>query len=146
MPNTLVKSKWSSGYLQFTDNSGNIQAAFNANGFQAYKLPVVAKTASYTVTAAESGTLFTTTGATGAVEFTLPSKAAGLHFWFFNTVDQNMTVTADAVDTIVTFNDAAADSVATSTSSEKTPSPPGHVPSEISAFTSVTMSDELVVA
>ena len=119
MPVTKIKSKWSSGYLQWTDNSGNVQAAFNANGFQAYKLPVVAKTGDYTVTAAESGTIFTTTGATGAVTFTLPSKAAGLHYWFFNTVDQNMTVAPDAVDTMVTFNDAAADSVAVSTSSEK---------------------------
>ena len=119
MPVTKVKSKWSSGYLQWTDNSGNIQAAFNANGFQAYKLPVVAKAANYTVTAAESGTLFTTTGATGAVTFTLPAKAAGLHFWFYNTVDQDMIVASDAVDTMVAFNDAAADSVATSTASEQ---------------------------
>ena len=114
-----VKGRSSSGYLQFQDLSGNYLAGFNANGFQVAKLPVVAKTASYSVTAAESGTLFTTTGATGAVTFTLPTKAAGLHFYFYNTADQDMIVAPDAVDTMVAFNDAEADSVATSTASEQ---------------------------
>ena len=80
---------------------------------------VTAKTSDYTVTAAESGTIFTTEGAGGAVNFTLPSQGAGLHYWFTNAEDQNMTITADTADTMVTFNDVAADSVAFSTSSEK---------------------------
>ena len=80
---------------------------------------VTAKTSDYTVTAVESGTIFTTEGAGGAVNFTLPSQGAGLHFWFTNAEDQNMTITADTADTMVTFNDVAADSVAFSTSSEK---------------------------
>ena len=114
-----VKGRTPSGYLQFQDLSGNYLAGFNAQGFQLAKLPVVAKAASYTVTAAESGTLFTTTGASGAVTFTLPAKVAGLHFWFYNTVAQDMIVASDAVDTMVAFNDVAADSVATSTNSEE---------------------------
>lgn len=81
---------------------------------------IVAKTADYTVLDADTGTLFTTTGATGAVNFTLPAaEKVGLHYEFFNTVDQNMTVTAGTADTMVVFNDVAADSVSYSTSSEK---------------------------
>lgn len=83
------------------------------------KQGVTAKTADYSVLATDSGKVFTTTGATGAVNFTLPAKAVGLEFTFINTVDQNMTITPDAVDTVVTFNDVAADTVAFSTVGEK---------------------------
>jgi hypothetical protein len=79
------------------------------------KARIIAKTADYTVKATESGAIFTTTGASGAVNFTLPAKAAGLIYTFINTVGQNMVITPDAVDTIVTFNDAAADTVTFST-------------------------------
>ena len=52
----------------------------------AYRRNVVAKTADYTVTAAESGTIFTTQGATAAVIFTLPATTScdGLEFIFYN--------------------------------------------------------------
>lgn len=89
---------------------------------QGYRLPQrneVAKTASYTVVAGDVGTFFTTTGASGAVVFTLPAIAAGLYFWFLNTVDQSMTVTSAAGTDIVTFDNAEATSLAFSTSSEK---------------------------
>ena len=119
MPVTKVKSEWVAGDLVFKDNDGATVAVIGADGFQSYKRPVTAKTANYTVTAAESGTLFTTTGATGAVTFTLPAKVAGLHYWFYNTVDQDLIVAPDAVDTMVAFNDAEADSVATSTAGEQ---------------------------
>jgi hypothetical protein len=79
-----------------------------------------AKTANYTVVAADAGTLFTTTGASGAVTFTLPALAAGAGpFGFLNTVDQNMIVASAAGDDIVALHDASADSVAFSTSSQK---------------------------
>lgn len=79
-----------------------------------------AKTADYTCTKYDSGTIFHTTGATAAVNFTLPKIADGpFYFLFVNGADQNMTVTAGTADTAVTFNDLAADSVAFSTSSEK---------------------------
>lgn len=86
----------------------------------AFKLNVVAKTASYSVLPSESGTLFTTTGATGAVTFTLPAIAdsEGCCFWFYNTVDQNMVLTGPA-DKLVVVGDAAADSAAFQTASEK---------------------------
>jgi hypothetical protein len=81
----------------------------------------VAKTANYTVVAGDAGTLFTTTGASGAVTFTLPTLAAGLGpFHFHNTVDQNMTIaSAGSLDDILTFNDLAADSIAFSTAGNK---------------------------
>lgn len=78
-----------------------------------------AKTAAYQVTKEDSGTIFHTTGATAAVNFTLPPITDG-PFWFMFVcgADIGMTVTAKAADTAVTFNDLAADSVAFSTSSE----------------------------
>lgn len=79
----------------------------------------VAKTADYTVLASDNGTLFTTTGAAGAVVFTLPARAANLCFWFLNAVDQNMTVASAAGDDMIVINDAAADSVAFSTANQK---------------------------
>lgn len=80
----------------------------------------VVKTADYTVLAEESGSFFITTGATAAVNFTLPAITDGPWvFFFFNVVDFNMTVTAETADTLNAYNDAAADSVAYSTASEK---------------------------
>lgn len=81
---------------------------------------VVAKTADYTVTTADSGVLFTNRGATGAVNFTLPATAyRGFRVGFYVAADQDVTVTAGTADTMVAFNDAAADSVSFSTASEK---------------------------
>ena len=84
-------------------------------------LKIVVKTASYTITSADFGTVFTTRGATGAVTFTLPaaaSKNKGEWVLFANVVDQNMIV-AGADEGIVTFNDLTADSIAFQTASEK---------------------------
>jgi len=76
-------------------------------------------TADLTITEAMAGTEFHAAGA-GAVNFTLPATAkAGLEYRFYNTVDQNMTITAGTADTMIVYNDIAADSVALSTSSEK---------------------------
>lgn len=80
---------------------------------------VVAKTADYTVLAADNNTVFTNKGAAGAVNFTLPTLARGLRYTFFVEADQNVTITSVVADTMVVFNDAAADSIAFSTSSEK---------------------------
>ena len=85
----------------------------------AYKRNIVAKTAAYTVLPSESGTFFTTLGATAAVTFTLPAFADGLEYTFFNAVDQNMTVASGTADKMMVINDIAADSVAFSSASEK---------------------------
>ena len=72
------------------------------------------------LTIGQSGSVISTEGATGAITFTLPAVAtsSGVHYWFQNAEDQNMIIAAPA-DTMTTFTDIAADSVAFSTSSEK---------------------------
>ena len=84
-----------------------------------FKVAITAKTSSYNVTAAETGTIFTTEGASGAVTFTLPTAADGLYYMFVAAEDQNMTITYGTNDKIITFNDIAADSVIFSTANEK---------------------------
>lgn len=83
-------------------------------------LKPVAKTADYTVVAADNYTHFFTLGASGAVVFTLPAitGSRGYRFRFSNVVDQNMTVTAPS-GKLITFNNAAATSVAFSTAGNK---------------------------
>ena len=85
----------------------------------AYKRNVVAKTSDYTILAKESGTCVTTTGAADAVTLTLPVPTDGLEYLIVNTVDQNLTVASGTADKMVFLNDAAADSIAWSTASEK---------------------------
>ena len=77
-----------------------------------YKRNVVAKLVDYTVKAEETGTLFTTIGATADVNFTLPTAADGLEFWFINSVDVELMVTSAPADKMIVFNDAAADTIA----------------------------------
>ena len=82
--------------------------------------PVIAHASSASLTIGESGALITTEGSSGAVTLTLPAVASskGVHYWFVNGEDQNMIIAAPS-DTMVTFNDVAADSVAFQTSNEK---------------------------
>ena len=83
---------------------------------------VLAKTADYSVTEDDHDTMFTNTGAAGAVNFTLDADGhtkKGLRYGFYVTADQNVTITSGTADKMITFNDAAADSVAFSTSSQK---------------------------
>lgn len=76
-------------------------------------------TADRTVTAADHGTMFVCYGGSANVNFTLPVMTHGLEFDFYNAQDYNMTLTANPADSMVVLADAAADSVALSTSSEK---------------------------
>ena len=73
---------------------------------------ITAATTATAVAAADSGTIFTTQGTGGAVNFTLPAKANGLNYMFVNAENQTMTVTPDAVDTLITYGDIEADSLA----------------------------------
>lgn len=78
------------------------------------------KTAAYTVKANETGTWFLTTGGTTDLTFTLPAISDGPYIFFFvNVVDFELLVASAAADTLVTFNDAQADSVAFTTASEQ---------------------------
>lgn len=87
-----------------------------------YKI-IVAKATDYTVTGLEPcGTTFTTRGAAGAVNFTLPTASVrftGLWYRFKNVVDQNMTVTGTPADTLIVDGDLTADTLVASTASHK---------------------------
>ena len=80
---------------------------------------VVAKTADYTVVEADNNTIFTNEGAAGAVNFTLPTVRVGFRFLFVVVADQTLKVIASPADSMIAFNDNAADSVSLETASEK---------------------------
>src|SRR3990172_6526156 len=61
---------------------------------------VTAKTSDYAVTQAETGTVFTNTGASGLVVFTLPTATASLEYTFCGTANQPVTVKTDSGDDI----------------------------------------------
>lgn len=62
---------------------------------------VTAKTAAYTLTAAETGKAFSNSGAGGSVTFTLPaSPKPGMWFFFEKVANQNVVVAAGAGATI----------------------------------------------
>jgi hypothetical protein len=61
---------------------------------------VTAKTADYTVTTADNGSIFTNTGASGAVVFSLPAATVGLHYKFGVGAAQALRVDANGVETI----------------------------------------------
>lgn len=78
-------------------------------------LEVVAKAADYTVTAADNNRVFTNQGASALVTFTLPAIAKGLRYRFYSEDNDGIKITAATADTLVTHNDAAADTIAFST-------------------------------
>ena len=118
--------------LQLTDSEENIfkLKALTDSGFEILRngvrtapfIRVVAKTgATYTVLDTDHGTLFTNEGNSGNINFTLPATAdlpTGWFVEFFSVAAGTLTVTAGTADTLVVFNDASADSIAFSTTSE----------------------------
>ena len=81
---------------------------------------IKAKTAAYTLTAAESGVLFTNRGATVAITFTLPLNSTcpiGTWFEFYGVSATGFTVASNPTDTLVVLNDAAADTLTMTTTS-----------------------------
>ena len=80
--------------------------------------PFVAKTADYTCTAAESGTIFTTRGNGAAINFTLPALGVGLWYTFVNLVGYNMEVIGPTANELIAFNDLTASSIGFQTVSE----------------------------
>lgn len=90
------------------------------NGMGAAAPIMEVKTASFTATAADSGKIFLISGATAAVTVTLPAIDTGpFKFEIVHLSDVDLTVASATADTLITFNDLTADSVAFSTSSEK---------------------------
>lgn len=76
------------------------------------------KSADYTVTIADSGTLFYTGGGANRV-FTLPALVSGTNFWafFVNNQNNNMTITAPA-NKLVTLNNLTATNAIYSTANQ----------------------------
>lgn len=94
----------------------------NANGQisnMAFTPRVISLTAARTLTAADSGAYIHNAAMTAAVTLTLPAISTGpFYFKIIQGAAYAITVTAATADTIITFNDVAADSVTFSTSSE----------------------------
>lgn len=82
--------------ITVTNGAGTITIAANGGG----SLTVTSKTADYTVLSGDSGTFFDNTGAGGSVNFTLPTAAAGLHYYIYTDAVQTVTVTAGTSTTI----------------------------------------------
>jgi hypothetical protein len=81
------------------------------NGQWGYKQYMIAKTASYTVTAAESGALFTNAAAEAAITFTLPAPAAGLIYGFTEHAAQVIYITPSDTEQILSETNAADDDI-----------------------------------
>lgn len=80
-------------------------------------MSIVDKAAAYTCLAEDSGRVFT---ASAAVTFTLPAVTlTGWHAYFVNTADNTITIASAEGDNMVADGDAAADSIAFSTTSHK---------------------------
>lgn len=89
-----------------------------AGGYMGGWKDIKAKTADFTITAAESGTLFTNRGAAGTVIGTLPATPyKGLRYGFYTVAGQILRVTAGTADTLIAVNDATADSAGFETAS-----------------------------
>lgn len=95
-------------------------------GLSVNEFPIIkAKTAAYQVLTSDHGVFFTNEGAGGSVTFTLPPVTSptlppGWNCRFYVAADQSIVVASSgSLDNIYAFNDAAADSVAFSTSAEK---------------------------
>lgn len=102
-----VEADSDTGLLKLTRN-GVIHSGF---GWR-----TATKTADYTCLVEDNGTWFNTKGASGTVIFTLPAVAtsANVHYRFTCAAGQILKVAAPA-GTMVTYNNAAATSVATGT-------------------------------
>ena len=88
-------------------------------GAMIYKPIVKAKTASYTVTAAEDGVMFTNRGATASVTFSLPAITAvpaGTEYRFFGISAYGFVVTATGANCVAKNNAAFTSLTCTTTS------------------------------
>lgn len=88
-------------------SSQTIPGVDATGGTLTFKRFVVAKTADYSVVTADSGKVFTTVGAGGAVNFTLPTAASGLEYWFEVGATQTLTITAGSSTTIQVGDDVS---------------------------------------
>lgn len=107
------------GGAQFFWDESADSLILNASKLAEHRVKLTAKTGDYTVVEADSGTWFTTEGAAGNVNFTLPTSLKdGLIYHFIAAEDYILKVTA-AANTMILYNDVAATSIAFATASEK---------------------------
>ncbi len=99
-----------SGTLGVT-GAATLSGMLNLNG--GIDLPITAKTANYTVTAGDAGTIFTNTGATGPVTFVFPeaSTVIGQPYRFLVTAAYTMSVDVDDADRIRPTCNAVGDQI-----------------------------------
>lgn len=94
------------GFRSSSGAQGNLMHVTDNNlsttpGALSFKQPVIAKTSSpESVTADETGFVFTNAGAGGAMNFNLPAAQRGLTFTFYVDASQTITVTATNSHTI----------------------------------------------
>lgn len=88
-----VKSS-SNGHGEIVDAAGTSPSTWRA------AWETSSKTANYPVVVLDSGTFFNNIGASGSVNFTLPTASAGLHYSFTIQAAQTVTVTAGSSTTI----------------------------------------------
>ena len=74
-----------------------------------WRMPVAKKTASYTVTNADSGALITNMGATAEITLTLPAATAGLQYCIYVSDAYTITVALDGADQIHHLTNSAGD-------------------------------------
>jgi Tol biopolymer transport system component len=84
------------------------------------ELPIAVKTADATLTRSDSGKIITTYGDGDDIEITLPTaKYKGFFCLIVQSTDNELKVTAGTADTLITHNDAAADSVSFTSASNQ---------------------------
>lgn len=89
----------SDGDLALYNSGGSVHAKLRTAELFAL-VPVSAKTAAYPVVVADKGTTFTDEGAGAPFAFTLHAAAAGYEYTFIRTTANQITITAEASDTI----------------------------------------------
>lgn len=81
-------------------SSGSIWDFTGATGGFNSRTSFGAKTTNYSLLSTDSGGTFTNGEAVGSVTFSLPAAAAGLHYKFYVTTNQNFVIDAAGSDTI----------------------------------------------
>ena len=116
---SVVKEVTFEGLKYNLDNKDRV-AAF-ATGEGGIGIPVSAKTAAYTVTQADIGSLITNRGDADALTITLPADVAnykGAEINVLQVAGQLITIATATADTMLTTGDAAADSIVASAEAE----------------------------
>ena len=110
MPVTKIKTKWSNGDLVFENLSATELCRIRNSGGFGHKVVIEDHTANDTLTEAESGSVHTNKGATGAITISLPSAPTeGTTFTFFVYAAQEFRIDPGDNDAIYASGITAAD-------------------------------------